>query len=75
MELECLDKKKASLIAAVRDEIIAGKLEQSSRWSNGKPNHTQSNMNTNEIIPNRAHYRKAINSVKVKTLYDSPNDM
>ncbi len=55
-ELGVLDEKKKDLIAAVCDEIIAGKLEDQFPlviYQTGSG--TQSNMNANEVIANRAH--------------------
>jgi fumarate hydratase class II len=55
-ELGVLDAKKRDLIAAVCDEIIAGKLEDQFPlviYQTGSG--TQSNMNANEVIANRAH--------------------
>lgn len=55
-ELGVLDKKKADLIAAVCDEILEGKLDDQFPlvvWQTGSG--TQSNMNLNEVIANRAH--------------------
>jgi fumarate hydratase, class II len=54
--LEVLPKEKAELIAKVCDEILAGKLEDEFPlviWQTGSG--TQSNMNVNEVIANRAH--------------------
>ena len=54
--LEVLPKEKAELIAKVCDEILAGKLENEFPlviWQTGSG--TQSNMNVNEVIANRAH--------------------
>jgi fumarate hydratase, class II len=54
--LEVLPKEKADLIAKVCDEILAGKLEDEFPlviWQTGSG--TQSNMNVNEVIANRAH--------------------
>src|SRR6185369_7590881 len=51
-----LDKKKADLIAKVCDEITAGKLDDQFPlviWQTGSG--TQSNMNVNEVVANRAH--------------------
>jgi len=51
-----LDTKKADLIAQVCDEILAGKLDDQFPlvvWQTGSG--TQSNMNVNEVIANRAH--------------------
>ena len=55
-KLGALDEKKRELIAAVCDEIIAGKLDDQFPlviWQTGSG--TQSNMNLNEVIANRAH--------------------
>ncbi len=55
-ELGVLSKEKADLIAAVCDEILAGKLDDEFPlvvWQTGSG--TQSNMNVNEVIANRAH--------------------
>ena len=51
-----LDQKKRDLIARVCDEIIEGKLDDQFPlviWQTGSG--TQSNMNINEVISNRAH--------------------
>jgi fumarate hydratase, class II len=56
MELGVLPKEKCDLIASAADEIIAGKLEDNFPlviWQTGSG--TQSNMNMNEVIANRAH--------------------
>ena len=53
--LGVLDKEKAALIIQVADEIIAGKLDAEFPlhvWMTGSG--TQSNMNVNEVISNRA---------------------
>ncbi len=58
-ELGALDKEKAELIAKVCDEIIAGDLDDQFPlvvWQTGSG--TQSNMNVNEVIANRAHVLK-----------------
>lgn len=55
-DLGVLDKKKADLIAQVCDEILAGKHDDQFPlviWQTGSG--TQSNMNVNEVIANRAH--------------------
>lgn len=55
-ELGKLTKEKCDLIAAVCDEIIAGKLDDQFPlviWQTGSG--TQSNMNVNEVIANRGH--------------------
>ncbi len=55
-ELGVLPKEKAKLISQVCDEIIEGKLDDQFPlvvWQTGSG--TQSNMNVNEVIANRAH--------------------
>ncbi len=55
-ELGVLDQDKAEIIAKVCDEILAGKHEDQFPlvvWQTGSG--TQSNMNVNEVIANRAH--------------------
>ncbi len=55
-DLGFLKKEKADLIAQVCDEILAGKLDDEFPlvvWQTGSG--TQSNMNVNEVIANRAH--------------------
>ncbi len=55
-ELGVLAKEKRDLIAAVCDEILAGKHDDQFPlviWQTGSG--TQSNMNVNEVIANRAH--------------------
>ena len=55
-ELGVLDLKKRDLIAQVCDEILEGKLDDQFPlviWQTGSG--TQSNMNVNEVIANRAH--------------------
>ena len=55
-ELGVLEKKKKDLIAKVCDEIIEGKLDEQFPlviYQTGSG--TQSNMNANEVIANRAH--------------------
>jgi fumarate hydratase, class II len=55
-ELGVLTKEKRDLIAAVCDEILAGKHDDQFPlviWQTGSG--TQSNMNVNEVIANRAH--------------------
>ena len=54
-ELGLLSKEKYSLIALAADEVIAGQLNEQfplSVWQTGSG--TQSNMNVNEVIANRA---------------------
>jgi fumarate hydratase class II len=56
LDLGVIDKKKAGLIAQVCDEILDGKLDDQFPlvvWQTGSG--TQSNMNLNEVIANRAH--------------------
>ncbi len=55
-KLGVLDEPKRNLIAQVCDEILKGKLEDQFPlviWQTGSG--TQSNMNVNEVIANRAH--------------------
>jgi fumarate hydratase, class II len=55
-ELGVLSKEKSQLISAVCDEIIEGELDEHFPlvvWQTGSG--TQSNMNVNEVISNRAH--------------------
>lgn len=55
-ELGVLDISKRDLIAAVCDEILSGELDDQFPlviWQTGSG--TQSNMNVNEVIANRAH--------------------
>src|SRR3990167_9754726 len=54
-ELEILEKNKSDLISKACDEIIEGKLDEHFPlvvWQTGSG--TQSNMNVNEVIANRA---------------------
>jgi fumarate hydratase class II len=56
LELGVLSKEKADSIAQVCDEILAGRLDDQFPlvvWQTGSG--TQSNMNVNEVIANRAH--------------------
>ena len=55
VELELLPKEKGDLIIQVADEVVAGKLDQHFPlviWQTGSG--TQTNMNVNEVISNRA---------------------
>lgn len=55
-ELGVLDEKKRDLIVQVCDEILEGKLDDQFPlvvWQTGSG--TQSNMNVNEVVANRAH--------------------
>ncbi|NOY38467.1 MAG: class II fumarate hydratase [Chlorobi bacterium] len=59
MELGVLPEEKAKLIMKVCDEILNGKLDDQFPlvvWQTGSG--TQSNMNVNEVIANRAHVLK-----------------
>ena len=56
LELGVLTEEKANLIMEVCDEIIDGKLDEQFPlvvWQTGSG--TQSNMNVNEVVANRAH--------------------
>ena len=55
VELKLLDKERGDLITQVADEVIAGKLDEHFPlviWQTGSG--TQTNMNVNEVISNRA---------------------
>lgn len=55
-ELKVLPKEKCDIISKVCDEILAGKLDNEFPlvvWQTGSG--TQSNMNVNEVVANRAH--------------------
>ena len=55
-ELGVLPQEKADIIARVCDEILAGELDEEFPlvvWQTGSG--TQSNMNVNEVVANRAH--------------------
>ena len=59
LELGVLPKEKADLVMKVCDEIIEGKLDDQFPlvvWQTGSG--TQSNMNLNEVVANRAHVIK-----------------
>lgn len=73
-KLGVLPAKKARLIAQVCDEIIAGDLDEEFPlvvWQTGSG--TQSNMNCNEVISNRAHVLQG-HSLGVGTPLIHPND-
>jgi len=56
MQLGVLPKEKAEIISKVCDEILAGELDDQFPlvvWQTGSG--TQSNMNVNEVVANRAH--------------------
>jgi len=60
-ELGALAKEKAQLIGKVCDEILEGKLDDQFPlvvWQTGSG--TQSNMNSNEVIANRAHVMNGV---------------
>jgi fumarate hydratase, class II len=72
--LGVLPEEKAELIAKVCDEILAGKLEDEFPlviWQTGSG--TQSNMNVNEVIANRAHVLEGNKLGEGKTFLH-PND-
>ena len=73
-ELGVLGEDKKDAIAAVCDEILAGKLDDQFPlvvWQTGSG--TQSNMNVNEVIAYRAHVRKG-GLLTDKEKYLHPND-
>ena len=73
-QLGVLVEDKMELIAKVCDEIIAGKLDKEFPlviWQTGSG--TQSNMNMNEVIANRAHVIQG-NRLGEGKLYIHPND-
>ena len=74
MELGVLPKEKATLIAEVCDEILQEKLDDEFPlviWQTGSG--TQSNMNINEVISNRAHVLKG-NKLTEGVRFIHPND-
>lgn len=69
-----LSQEKCDLIGKVCDEILAGKLDNAFPlvvWQTGSG--TQSNMNVNEVIANRAHVLNGGNLTDEKKIL-SPND-
>ena len=73
-ELGVLDKEKAHLISKVCDEILEGKHDDQFPlvvWQTGSG--TQSNMNVNEVIANRAHVLMG-NKLGEGTRLIHPND-
>jgi len=73
-ELGVLSEEKKNLIAAVCDEIIAGKLDDQFPlviWQTGSG--TQSNMNVNEVVSNRAHQMQG-KDLRDKDRFIHPND-
>lgn len=74
MELGVLSEEKANLIMDVCDEIIEGKLDEQFPlvvWQTGSG--TQSNMNVNEVVANRAHVLQG-NTLGEGTRLIHPND-
>ena len=73
-ELGVLSNEKRDLISAVCDEILEGKHDDEFPlviWQTGSG--TQSNMNTNEVIANRAHVLNG-GSLDDKNKFIHPND-
>lgn len=73
-ELGVLKEEKRDLISKVCDEILAGKLDDQFPlviWQTGSG--TQSNMNVNEVIANRAHVIKG-NTLGEGQRFIHPND-
>ncbi len=74
LELGVLPKEKAELIMQVCDEIIEGKLDEQFPlvvWQTGSG--TQSNMNVNEVVANRAHVLQG-HKLGEGTRFIHPND-
>lgn len=74
LELGVLPREKADLIMQVCDEIIEGKLDDQFPlvvWQTGSG--TQSNMNVNEVVANRAHVLKG-NTLGEGSRLIHPND-
>lgn len=73
-ELGVLPKEKCDIICQVCDEIIEGKLDDNFPlviWQTGSG--TQSNMNVNEVVANRAHVLLG-NKLGEGTRFIHPND-
>lgn len=73
-ELGVLVKEKAEAIASVCDEILAGDLDDQFPlvvWQTGSG--TQSNMNSNEVIANRAHVKNG-GTLEDSDKFVHPND-
>jgi len=73
-ELGVLDKEKRDAIAEVCDEILDGKLDDQFPlviWQTGSG--TQSNMNCNEVIANKAHINRGGN-LETGKRFIHPND-
>ena len=74
-ELNVLSEEKRDAISSVCDEIIEGKLDDSFPlviWQTGSG--TQSNMNVNEVIANRAHILSGGKLGKKEEQLLKPND-
>ncbi len=74
LDLGVLPEEKAKLIARVCDEILEGQLDDQFPlvvWQTGSG--TQSNMNVNEVIANRAHVLKG-NKLGEGQRFIHPND-
>lgn len=73
-ELGVLDASKAEMIGKVCDEILAGKLDDQFPlvvWQTGSG--TQTNMNVNEVVANRAHVMNGGSLLDAKKSFH-PND-
>lgn len=73
-ELGVLSKEKSDLIGEICDEILAGKLDDQFPlvvWQTGSG--TQSNMNVNEVVANRAHVKRGGSLTDEKKIIH-PND-
>ncbi len=73
-QLGVLSQEKCDLISRACDEIIAGKLDDQFPlviWQTGSG--TQSNMNVNEVVSNRAHVLQG-NTLGVGEVLIHPND-
>ncbi|MCF8303818.1 MAG: class II fumarate hydratase [Bacteroidales bacterium] len=73
-DLGVLEVDKAEIIAQVCDEILEGKLDDNFPlviWQTGSG--TQSNMNTNEVVANRAHVLRG-NKLGEGKRFIHPND-
>ncbi|MBA3648496.1 MAG: class II fumarate hydratase [Chitinophagales bacterium] len=75
-DLEILSNEKCTLICRVCDEIIEGKLDDQFPlvvWQTGSG--TQSNMNINEVIANRAHVLNGGNLTDEKKVLSANDDV
>ncbi|MCY7409109.1 MAG: class II fumarate hydratase [Chitinophagales bacterium] len=76
LELGILEKEKCDLIGNVCDEILEGKLDDQFPlvvWQTGSG--TQSNMNMNEVIANRAHVINGGNLMDEKKFLAANDDV